>query len=152
MNFQDAVKTCLTEKFATFQGRASRPEYWWFILAVFVVSMIAALIGWVVQWIVVLALVVPAAAAGARRLQDTGRPGWWIWIPIAVSFATSLLSPRMPAMGPDGMPVGEMPGAGSFALLSVIAIVQLVVALVFLWFLTRPSQKGANAYGPPPAA
>ncbi len=152
MTFQESVKICLTEKFATFQGRASRSEYWWFVLAVVIVGLVASLLGWIVQWIVTLALIVPAAAAGARRLQDTGRPGWWIWIPVIVSLLLSFMAPTMPAMGPDGMPVGAMPGMGSVALVSVLGIVQLVIALVFLWFLTRPSQPGANAYGPPPTA
>jgi len=34
MNFQQSVKVCLT-KYADFTGRASRPEYWWFVLIVF---------------------------------------------------------------------------------------------------------------------
>lgn len=152
MTFQDSVKTCLTEKFASFQGRASRSEYWWFVLAVIVVGLIAALLGWIVQWIVALALIVPAAAAGARRLQDTGRPGWWIWIPIALSLVLSVLTPEMPTMGPDMMQTGEMPHMGSLALAGILGLIQLVIALVFLWFLTRPSQPETNAYGPPPAA
>ena len=34
MGFQDAVRTCL-RKYATFSGRASRPEYWYFMLFLF---------------------------------------------------------------------------------------------------------------------
>ena len=30
MTFMDSVRTCLREKYATFSGRASRSEYWWF--------------------------------------------------------------------------------------------------------------------------
>ena len=33
MDFQTSLKTCLTQKYATFSGRASRPEYWWLMLA-----------------------------------------------------------------------------------------------------------------------
>lgn len=31
MDFQTAVRTCL-QKYVTFSGRASRPEYWYFVL------------------------------------------------------------------------------------------------------------------------
>ena len=36
---QRSVKTCLT-KYVDFNGRAARPEFWWFVLAQFVVSVI----------------------------------------------------------------------------------------------------------------
>jgi len=32
MNFQDAVRLCLTQKYVAFDGRARRPEFWWFFL------------------------------------------------------------------------------------------------------------------------
>ncbi|MGO7201602.1 DUF805 domain-containing protein, partial [Rhizobium ruizarguesonis] len=32
MGFTEAVRTVLTQKYATFSGRASRSEYWWFVL------------------------------------------------------------------------------------------------------------------------
>ena len=41
MNMTRAVMRCLKEKYATFRGRASRSEYWWFTLAVMLVSIAA---------------------------------------------------------------------------------------------------------------
>ena len=32
MSFTESVKTVLFQKYATFKGRASRSEYWWFTL------------------------------------------------------------------------------------------------------------------------
>ena len=32
MSFQDAVRTCLTQKYVDFTGRARRSEYWFFYL------------------------------------------------------------------------------------------------------------------------
>ena len=37
MSFVDAIRTCL-RRFATFSGRASRPEFWWFVLALMLAS------------------------------------------------------------------------------------------------------------------
>ena len=44
MSFVDAVKTCL-RKYATFNGTATRPEYWWFVLFNFLGSLVFSIIG-----------------------------------------------------------------------------------------------------------
>ncbi|MFL4468622.1 DUF805 domain-containing protein [Tateyamaria armeniaca] len=144
-----AVRTCLTEKYASFQGRARRSEYWWFILFVVILCVVSSLIWWVLYLLVSLALLAPALGAGFRRLQDTGRPGWYILIPFGLSVLTSLLAPTLP--DPDTIAAtGELPDMGGTLLFSLLSIVQLVISLVFLWWLTRPSQPETNAYGPPP--
>ena len=76
MAFQDSVKTCF-QKYATFNGRASRSEYWWFWL----VCMVAGYIPYV-GIVISLATLLPVIAAGVRRLHDTGHCGWWIIVPI----------------------------------------------------------------------
>ncbi|MBC7154377.1 MAG: DUF805 domain-containing protein [Rhodobacteraceae bacterium] len=156
MDFQTSVRTCLTRKYAAFQGRASRSEYWWFVLA-YVIGMIvvAVLPIPLLPLLYVLALILPLAAAGFRRLQDTGRPGWYIFVPIALSVVTQFAMPRPGAMMPGGP--GEIPtmtpGAmGGYGLAGLLALVQIVVTLLFIWWLTRPSDPAANAYGPPPVA
>lgn len=149
MDFMTAVRTCLTEKYATFEGRARRSEYWWFILFVVVLCLVAALIWWVLYLIVGLALLAPALSAGFRRLQYTGRPGWYIFIPFGLSVLTSLFAPTMP--DPDTIAAtGQMPEMGGTLLFSLLSIVQLGVGLLFLWWLTRPSDPETNAFGPSP--
>lgn len=150
MDFQTAVKTCLTQKYASFSGRASRPEYWWFTLAYGIGAVIVSLLGvWLLYLIYVLALIVPASAVGYRRLQDTGRAGWLIFIPVGLGVLSTLLTPGMPNME-DGQ-IAQMPDMGSMGLLALLTFVQLIVALIYLWWLTRPSQPETNQYGPPPA-
>ncbi|MEX1234026.1 MAG: DUF805 domain-containing protein [Roseovarius sp.] len=150
MNFQTAVKTCLIEKYAGYSGRASRPEYWWFILAYVIGGVLVSLTGSTVLYLAyMLAILSPAAAAGYRRLQDTGRPGWYIFVPIGLAIVAMILTPATPTV-PDGQ-IGEMPDMGNMGLLAIIGVVQIVVALVFLWWLTRPSQPETNQYGPPPS-
>ncbi len=81
MNFQTSVQTCL-KKYAEFSGRASRPEYWWFYLAVLIASLILSYISTTLANVFALATLLPSLAAGARRLHDTDRSGWWqlLWI------------------------------------------------------------------------
>jgi uncharacterized membrane protein YhaH (DUF805 family) len=101
MSFTDAVRTCIS-KFATFDGRATRSEFWWFYLFAALVGfigyvpiLILTLIGassndgaisgiftiltvifWIVWLIVVVALYIPLLAVGSRRLHDRGQSGW----------------------------------------------------------------------------
>ena len=101
-----SVATCLG-KYADFRGRATRSEFWWFFLFVVVVSWVAAVVdslmlsGWSVGPIAVtgpfgvatnLVMVLPALAAGARRLHDTGRTGWWQVLLVLPCFGVVLLA------------------------------------------------------------
>lgn len=82
-------------KYATFSGRARRPEYWYFVLFNFLVGLalvVADIIIFGVQnelsplnSLYSLAVLIPSLAVGARRLHDIGRSGWWqliVLIPI----------------------------------------------------------------------
>ena len=70
------------QKYAVFDGRAKRSEYWLFLLVHVIISIILGLIPLVLDWFLVvevvyaLALLVPALAVGARRLHDSGKSGW----------------------------------------------------------------------------
>jgi uncharacterized membrane protein YhaH (DUF805 family) len=84
MSFGDAVKTCFT-KYAVFQGRANRPEYWWFLLSYVIVYAVAYAVASAIDvvalaFLVPLAFFIPLLAAAVRRLHDTGRSGWWYLI------------------------------------------------------------------------
>jgi len=92
MSFIDAIKSCLINNYAGFEGRASRSEYWWFILATYIVALPlgfvdAILFGWEYDdpmWIsniYNLALLLPTLAVGVRRIHDHGKSGWFILVP-----------------------------------------------------------------------
>jgi uncharacterized membrane protein YhaH (DUF805 family) len=72
------------KKYAEFNGRARRKEYWMFTLFNFlaiVLLLIVSLIGlWFLLPIYVLAVVIPSLALTIRRLHDTDRSGWWFFI------------------------------------------------------------------------
>ena len=92
MSFIESVETCL-KKYADFNGRASRSEYWWFFLFNFLIITVgsiadAILLGTepgstgIIQILVSLGLLLPGLAVGARRLHDINKSGWWqlLWI------------------------------------------------------------------------
>jgi uncharacterized membrane protein YhaH (DUF805 family) len=70
-----SVMTCLS-KYADFNGRAARPEFWWFILAQFVVSLVLNTVLPLLGMLFALGVIVPTLAAGSRRLHDIGKSGW----------------------------------------------------------------------------
>lgn len=76
MTFQESIKICLA-KYADFSGRASRSEYWWFVLFILLVSMAASVISPKLSALFSLATLLPSIAAATRRLHDTNRTGWW---------------------------------------------------------------------------
>ena len=76
MNFQDSIKVCF-QKYADFNGRASRPEYWWFFLFLIIVSCALSVVNHALSSLFSLATLIPFYAVGARRLHETNRSGWW---------------------------------------------------------------------------
>jgi uncharacterized membrane protein YhaH (DUF805 family) len=81
-------------RYADFQGRARRAEYWQFALFVLLVEGLLVVTGkamgapgssaetgaTAVLGLFVLAVLVPSLAVGVRRLHDTNRSGWWLLI------------------------------------------------------------------------
>lgn len=76
MNFADAIRTCFT-KYVDFNGRAKRPEFWWWALFVFLAGLVAQWIGYLPSLVVSLGTLLPSIAVGARRLHDIDKSGWW---------------------------------------------------------------------------
>ncbi len=75
------------KKYADFNGRARRSEYWYFTLFSIIISVLLTLIGesmkiTLLSNIYSLAVLVPSIAVGVRRMHDLNKSGWYILIPI----------------------------------------------------------------------
>ncbi|MGG3927050.1 DUF805 domain-containing protein [Metabacillus fastidiosus] len=74
------------KKYAVFQGRARRKEYWMFTLFNVLISIVLSIIEVVgdmpsiLTGIYSLSILLPSLAVTARRLHDIGKSGWWILI------------------------------------------------------------------------
>ena len=127
MSFREAIHICLKEKYATISGRATRAEYWWFALVLYVfffftrvlmavmkvymplmdgAQRFATLLILVLMGVIAILLFIPSICVGVRRMHDIGRSGWWL-------------------------------------LLGIVPIANLVVLI----FTLMPSQLAANEYG-----
>lgn len=90
--FLDVVRN----KYAQFNGRAGRSEFWYFALFNFVISLVLELLDSVLglqsglsnvgilSGLFSLAMIIPGIAVSVRRLHDTGRSGWWLLLIFAV--------------------------------------------------------------------
>jgi uncharacterized membrane protein YhaH (DUF805 family) len=79
MTFTESIKTCLSN-YANFSGRATRSEYWWFVLFIVLVAFVAALVHPALYGIFALAMLFPILGALARRFHDAGYSAWWLLI------------------------------------------------------------------------
>ena len=118
-NFREVV----SGKYAQFTGRASRGEFWKYVLVVFIINLIFTLLQnllgalsiayYIVMGlnaIIMLGLLLPSLAVSVRRMHDIGKGGGWIFI-------------------------------------------NLVPLIGSIWFLilTIKEGEGDNLFGPPPA-
>ena len=70
--------------YVNFNGRATRTQYWMFMLFNIIAQIILAVVTLVLPFLSFLGTVyslgvlLPSLAIGARRLHDTGRSAWWL--------------------------------------------------------------------------
>ncbi len=92
--------TVVMQKYAVFSGRARRAEYWYFVLATFVIgfafgftfSILGSVAGFsgrtisagieLATGVIQLGLIIPSIAVGVRRLHDSNKSGWWLLVPV----------------------------------------------------------------------
>jgi uncharacterized membrane protein YhaH (DUF805 family) len=118
--YLDSIKN----RFADFDGRASRSEYWYFALFNFAIFMGAGIIAGILGTIspkltmivmgilslFMIALLIPSLALTVRRLHDTGKSGWML----------------------------------------LLGLIPLVGPIILLVFYVTESTPGLNEYGPNP--
>lgn len=142
----------ITKNYSNFKGRASRKEYWMFILFFFVFSLIAGILdnilglnlylygqqfpyGWI-YLIFGLAHFIPMVAVLIRRLHDVDKSGWWIlycYIPYLFIFASIAIIESLPVLAMIIMGVGY--------------IASLVLAIMLLVFICSKGNADNNKYG-----
>ena len=143
MTLTKSIKTCFS-KYVTFAGRASRLEFWYFMLFCLLGNTILSLFdGFVLGMSSIqpassvfgLVTFLPSICATTHRLHDGNRRGWWqlIWLaPIPVFIAAYVFNAR------------------SLMVVGGIAMIACVVMLL-VWLIAKGS-KGDNRFGPNPLA
>ena len=100
---------CL-KKYAVFGGRARRKEYWTFVLFNVLIVLALRIVdgmsggtgGAVFGSLYQVATLLPALAAGVRRMHDTDHSGWWLLVPgVSLIFAVRAGQNGDNRFGPD---------------------------------------------------
>lgn len=72
------------QKYAVFEGRARRQEFWMFYLINLVVGLVLSLVSLIglgfITYLYSIAILIPSLAVGVRRLHDINKSGWWLLI------------------------------------------------------------------------
>ena len=174
MKIKTAVQTCLA-KYIDFTGRASRSEYWWFVLAVVIAGFIISIIGNMIfgydpqtlvpreqlSTIFGLLMFFPLLSAAWRRMQDSGRQGWLVLLPMIVSLISFVglvagigIFGLMERDAVDAAALDAVQQQGRMMAVSgvgAVAVVQLILSLLMIYWLVQPSDPRTNRHGPPPA-
>lgn len=110
------------KKYAVFNGRAQRKEYWYFVLFNIIISLVLGFIDnaigsssaepgtGLLGSLYMLAVLLPGIGVSIRRLHDTSRSGWWV----------------------------------------LMALIPLIGIIVLIFFMVQDSRPGANQYGANP--
>jgi uncharacterized membrane protein YhaH (DUF805 family) len=145
-NYRDII----TNHYFDMRGRVGRSQFWWFVLANIIASMLAHFVGSALHLplgeLYNLAVLLPAMSLGARRLQDIGRNGQLVWALLLLTAVTQVIGIFMAL---------AWFFTGFFAIvfapgLTLAGILMLIVAVVLIWFWCQPGDAGPNAYGPVP--
>jgi uncharacterized membrane protein YhaH (DUF805 family) len=147
----DNFRRTVTEHYFDMNGRVGRSQFWYFMLANFVIALVIAIVQRVVflpiLFIYDLAVLLPVAGMGARRLQDIGRDGKLIWIFIIAAFISQLIG-AIAMM--SFLTLGFLSVFLFGPLIGLINLAFLAATIVLIYFWCQPGDANANAYGPPP--
>jgi len=172
-----SIRTSLRNTFR-YAGRAPRSEFWWTVLAAFVLLVVAVRldmlifgrgtigpvqVGGEVQYVIqsdgpitgaaTLFAFFPLLAATVRRLHDRGRIGWWLAVPyllFALGFAYAYIAYRVLHVGNvDANGTIHFNGLPAIPLIALLFGGMGILIWNFISLLLR-SQTGPNRYGPNP--
>lgn len=75
------------KKYAVFEGRSRRAEFWYFTLFDILIALVLAFIGQYMNSnfiynVYAIGVLIPSIAVAVRRMHDVNKSGWFILIPI----------------------------------------------------------------------
>jgi uncharacterized membrane protein YhaH (DUF805 family) len=122
------------KKYATFKGRASRGEYWWWTLFTFLTYLVLGLLTY---------------AIGVATSRDGGRTPGALAIPLIFLFTVFFLGILLPTVA---LTVRRLHDAGYSGLLALLLLLPYLGSLIILIFALLPSSPAGKKYDPIPAS
>lgn len=160
--FVEAAKVCLS-KYATFSGRASRSEFWFFYLfynlvmyaaffldAAIVLGLMATGIPFFVpifSLIVVFGTIIPMLAVSWRRVHDLDRTGWWLGGGFVASFLFYALMFGVAITEVTSGNTGGEPPAALIVISGLFVLAAIPYAITIFIFYVTKGTLGRNRFG-----
>ena len=156
LSFPAAIKSCL-RRYAGFTGRATRAEYWWWVLGIVVMHILLSTLDGIIfgfepdsvrllDPLFGLATLLPSLAVTARRLHDIGRTGWWqlvwhsialvAWMPVVVAAFFAIVV--IVISDATGLPFDMMWTGEGFGEVGILLFVPVVVSAIVALSITIP--------------
>ncbi len=143
-----------------FRGRASRSEFWWWVLAAFGINIVLDILNTATDeklgflaTIWGLATLIPTLALSVRRLHDTNKPGWWVaifYIAMVIGLIIMIIGGGAAlyggfrSLGSYDYGYGSM-AAGGLGAAVIGALITLAGCVVYIVFMALPSKpEGAR--------
>lgn len=171
MDMKESIITCLRKSF-TKKGRASRSEFWWFALLVFLVSTVVQIVigdampqvskghpfmaDLLLELVAGLFLIYAMVAfyfAQTRRLHDVGRSGWWLVTALIIGLLADSVMVIDVVAAVRAHEIGAFVTAfvaGQYWGLTLSLVAVLVLNITVFVFLVLPGTAGDNRYGQNP--
>lgn len=148
------------QKYTVFRGRASRSEFWWWVLAAFGINIVLDILNTATDeklgflaTIWGLATLIPTLALSVRRLHDTNKPGWWVaifYIAMVIGLIIMIIGGGAAlyggfrSLGSYDYGYGSM-AAGGLGAAVIGALITLAGCVVYIVFMALPSKpEGAR--------
>lgn len=149
IGFGEAIGRAFSN-FATFSGRATRAEFWWFQLFAFLTNAAAIFIDSTIfnvaatsaeygpaQAILWLVLLIPSISLTTRRLHDINRTGWWQLFPWILILVGAMFA-------------GAAPTEAGIILSGIVAFTGVLLIIALFVFTLMRGTIGSNRYGSDP--
>lgn len=158
-SFQEAFLR-FWKKYTVFKGRASRSEFWWWVLAAFGINIVLDILNTATDeklgflaTIWGLVTLIPTLALSVRRLHDTNKPGWWVaifYIAMVIGLIIMIIGGGAAlyggfrSLGSYDYGYGSM-AAGGLGAAVIGALITLAGCVVYIVFMALPSKpEGAR--------
>ena len=132
MTFVESIKTCF-KKYATFSGRASRSEYFYFLLFFILLS--------VIPYMLIFAIL-PLLSVMVRRVHDINVSGWWCFATIFFLLIFTNIMGAFVFM--------DMYNIENSKPLLIAVITHCFIALLSIYILSKKGTIGDNRFGKDP--
>ena len=147
MGFDDAIKLGFAN-YVNFSGRASRSEYWYWVLfttggeitARIIDGVIGGPEGWrIIYPIFALAIALPTLSVTVRRLHDLDYSSWWILLPLILPLGWMLPGTQIPLVGGKLFFIPLLRG--------IVLTFGLLGLILFIFLMCSPGTDGLNRFG-----